>query len=193
MKATSLSSCAPILESSAKPNHLQLSLCLQAKMPGTRSVCHRHSCPRAVSSETAEHSNPGCTIIVLPFRLEPMKTNPVVEGIKLSDTPMQGQPMIHMFDNQGHLLLTDPETGQVFNSDKVAIPELLKLLRITRDPNIDFDSVDYQMHLLSTEPRTFIGRKVFQYFGDAVPPGVYIGQILSHERDAESGNFFQVG
>eukprot|EP01050_Picozoa_sp_SAG11_P008401 SAG11_NODE_738_length_7426_cov_14.966289_9_plen_729_part_01 len=63
---------------------------------------------------------------------------------------------------------------------------------ITRDPNIDFDSVDYQMHLLSTEPCTFIGRKVFQYFGDAVPPGVYIGQILSHERDAESGNFFQV-
>ena len=96
--------------------------------------------PKSSFQRTAEHSNPGCTIIVLPFRLEPMKTNPVVEGIKLSDTPMQGQPMIHMFDNQGHLLLTDPETGQVFNSDKVAVPELLKLLGITRDPNIDFDS-----------------------------------------------------
>eukprot|EP01050_Picozoa_sp_SAG11_P008753 SAG11_NODE_786_length_7172_cov_3.635939_5_plen_90_part_00 len=73
--------------------------------------------------------------------------------------------MIHMFDNQGHLLLTDPETGQVFNLDKAAVPELLKLLGITRDPNIDFDSVDYQMHLTHQISLTLRMAKALWWWG----------------------------
>ena len=148
--------------------------------------------PKSCLPRQSEMDNPCCTIVVLPFDLEPMDTNPVIDGLLQSDMPLAGQPKIHNFDHSGRLLLTDPTTGEIVNSGQTAVPELLRLLEVTRNPNIDFDSPEYQLHLLKTSPKIFIGRDVYQYFVDAHPPGVYHGKILSHLEDPDDGNFFTV-
>ena len=62
----------------------------------------------------------------------------------------------------------------------------------TRQPEIDYDSAESQIDRLANAPRDFIGRKVYQYFPHAIPPGKYEGTVATHTFDTDDGHFWRI-
>ena len=66
-----------------------------------------------------------------------------------------------MFDNDGYQLLPDADAN--LHRGEQALPDILRLLDIQSDPQINYDSRNYQIHLLSDQPNSFVNKHVYQY------------------------------
>jgi hypothetical protein len=130
------------------------------------------------------------TLVKLPIALQPMMPNAVISGVKLHGEHAPGTPLVKMFDNEGYQLL--PDENSILHRGNQALPDILKILDIIEDPKIDYYSREHQLNLLNTTPKSFVGRSVYQYWPDADPPGVYEGTIISHCRDLDTDELWEV-
>ena len=92
-----------------------------------------------------------------------------------------------MYDNSGRRLTTDPRTGEM-QTGQLALPDILEQLDITEQPDMDSDTTEHAADVLTTRPKDFIGRSVYQYFDDASPPGQYAGRVISYQLDKYLGH-----
>lgn len=138
-----------------------------------------------------ENSHPGITIIKLPYDLSAILPNASITGLTLHDQPMDGEPVVKIFDVNGLRMLTN--SAGSLEKGPMALPNILEQLEIIEKPSIDFGSFDYQTILLESNPKSFIDRHVYQYFGtDADPPGTYQGIVTAHEYKMGVGHQWQV-
>ena len=88
--------------------------------------------------------------------------------------------------------MTNNETGEI-STGPMAVPAILEQLEITSNPQIDYNSFNYQCTLLQTQPKSFINREVYQYFEiGADPAGTYMGHVTGHEYVAGTGHQWQI-
>eukprot|EP01052_Picozoa_sp_SAG31_P025667 SAG31_NODE_2264_length_6057_cov_6.828634_1_plen_367_part_00 len=150
-------------------------------------LCPKNSTIRG----TPETSRPPITVIKLPLIIPDILHNPVLDGIKSQGLGRHDHPLVRMFDNEGYDLISDPNTGDLKRGHR-ALPDILRALDITRQPEIDYDSAESQIDRLANAPRDFIGRKVYQYFPHAIPPGKYEGTVEAHTFDTDDGHFWRI-
>ena len=140
---------------------------------------------------SGDESFPAVCIIKLPFSLETMRPNPTISGFKMHDQDFDGEPVLKMFDNSGHRLTTNPQTGHL-ETGRLALPDILEQLEITEIPNLDSSSYKHAENLLHRRPKDFIGSPVYKYWSEAEPPGQYQGKVVSHRLDKDLGHIWQI-
>ena len=147
---------------------------------------------KSAAPRVGDNSHPAVTIVKLPYALKPIDLNESITGLNFHNQQQTGEPVIKMYDYNGCRLMTDNETGEI-STGPMAVPAILEQLEITSDPQIDFNSYDYQCTLLQTQPKSFIHREVYQYFEiDADPAGTYMGHVTGHEYVAGTGHQWQI-
>ena len=99
-----------------------------------------------------ENSHPGITIIKLPYDLSAILPNASITGLTLHDQPMDGEPVVKIFDVNGLRMLTN--SAGSLEKGPMALPNILEQLEIIEKPSIDFGSFDYQTILLESNPKS---------------------------------------
>ena len=141
---------------------------------------------------TSERSTPAITLVKLPVLVADVVPNAVIEGVKTHGLgEIVGPPLIRMFDPAGNDLIPNSVSGTL-DRGTVALPDILRVLDITRDPEIDYDSFETQIDRLESRPKDFVGRKVYQHFSNAQPPGTYEGIVTGHILDIDDGHFWTI-
>ena len=147
--------------------------------------------PKTSVIRSGDQSFPTVNIIKLPYHLDPIQPNPVILGFKMHDQDFHDDPVLKMYDNSGRRLTTDPHTGEL-QTGQLALPDILEQLDITKQPDMDSDTTEHAADVLTTRPKDFIGRSVYQYFADASPPGQYAGRVVSYQLDKDLGHLWQI-